>query len=331
MFGSRAKSTCAAPLRGSPPRLRLIAASLDLRRGFLLNVLMQIESLKVFCDLAETESFTKTAQINNVTQSAVSQTISALEREFRSLLVERSRKHFHLTPEGQVLYDKSKEITKTFDALETKLKDVKNDISGKLRIATVYSIGLHELPPYVRRLLKDYPHVNAHIEYRRSNQVYEDVKSNAVDLGIVAYPNRDPNLELVSLRKDPLVLICHPQHPFASLKSIKLKALNGQRLISFERDIPTRRALDRIFKHEGVKAEHFREFDNIEILKRVVEVDSGVAVVPEPTVRREVANGTLVAVPLDGKYSRDLGLIYKKSKVLSPAMKQFITLLKEPL
>src|SRR5205814_2969166 len=190
---------------------------------------MQIDSLKVFCDLAETESFTKAAQINGVTQSAVSQQISALERTFKSLLIERSKKKFRLTREGQVLYDYSKQIIAAYQALQSKLQEIKDIISGTIRVATIYSVGLHDLPPYLKKFLKGYPTVTVHVEYRRPNQVYEDVLGNVVDLGLVAYPNRDSKLEVIPLRKDPLVLVCRPQHPFARHKRLKLKTLNGQK------------------------------------------------------------------------------------------------------
>src|ERR1051325_4094404 len=173
---------------------------------------MQIDSLKVFCDLADTESFTKAAQINNVTQSAVSQQISSLERLFKSLLIERSKKKFRLTREGQVLYEYSKQIIGTYQALQSKLQEIKDIISGTIRVATIYSIGLHDLPPYLKKFLKGNPTVTAQVEYPRPNQVYEDVTGNVVDLGLVAYPSRDHKLEIVPLRKDPLVLVCHPQH-----------------------------------------------------------------------------------------------------------------------
>ena len=181
---------------------------------------MQIESLKVFCDLAESESFTKAAQINSVTQSAVSQQISSLERQFKSILIERSKKKFRLTREGQVLYEYSKQIIQTYQSLQSKLQEIKDVISGTIRVATIYSIGLHDLPPYLKKYLKSYPTVNVHVEYRRSNQVYDDVLSNVVDLGLVAYPVRDNKLDVVSLRRDRLVLVCHPQHPLAKSESV---------------------------------------------------------------------------------------------------------------
>ncbi len=292
---------------------------------------MQIESLKVFCDLAETESFTKAAQINGVTQSAVSQQISSLERTFKSLLIERSKKKFRLTREGQMLYDFSKQIIQTYESLHSKLQELKDIISGTIRVATIYSIGLHDLPPYIKKFLKNYPTVNVHVEYRRANQVYDDVLSNVVDLGLVAYPAKDSKLEIVALHKDPLVLICHPQHPFARQKSIRFKALTGQKFIGFEPDIPTRKALDRILKDHGVDPKHAMEFDNIETVKRAVEIDAGISIVPKGTITQEVSKQTLVALALeDGDFYRPIAAIYKKNKVLSPAMKQFLAMLKEP-
>ena len=94
---------------------------------------MQIESLKVFCDLAESESFTKAAQINNVTQSAVSQQITSLERLYKSLLIERSKKRFRLTREGQVLYDYSKQIIGTYEALGSKLQEIKDNVAAAVQ------------------------------------------------------------------------------------------------------------------------------------------------------------------------------------------------------
>src|SRR5215208_5667906 len=283
---------------------------------------MQIESLKVFCDLAETESFTKAAQINQVTQSAVSQQISSLERQFKSLLIERSKKRFRLTREGQVLYEYSKQILNTFDSMTNRLQEIKDIVSGTIRVATIYSIGLHDLPPYLKKFLKAYPTVNVHVEYRRANQVYEDVMGNVVDLGLVAYPVRDQKLEIFPLRKDPLVLICHPQHPLGRNKSIKLKSVSGQKFIGFEPDIPTRKALDKILKENNVEVQHVMEFDNIETVKRAVEIDAGVAIVPQGTVVQEVAKQTLAQVSIEeGQFHRPLAAIYKKNKVLSPAMK----------
>ena len=239
---------------------------------------MQIESLKVFCDLAETESFTKAAQINNVTQSAVSQQISSLERQFKSLLIERSKKKFRLTREGQVLYEYSKQIIQTYDSLHNRLQEIKDIISGTIRVATIYSIGLHDLPPYLKKFLKLYPTVNVHVEYRRANQVYEDVLSNVVDLGLVAYP-----IARHQAGNGPVA----QGHAGADLpsaasagqdtESSNYPSWPAQKFISFEPDIPTRKAIDKILKDHDVEVQTVMEFDNIETVKRAVEIDAGVS------------------------------------------------------
>jgi DNA-binding transcriptional LysR family regulator len=291
---------------------------------------MQIESFKIFCDLAETESFTKAAQISGVTQSAVSQQISSLERQLHCLLIERSKKKFRLTREGQLLYEYSKQIMQSYESLLSRLQEVKDIVSGTIRVATIYSIGLHDLPPYLKRFLKAYPTVNVHVEYQRANQVYDDVLGNVVDLGLVAYPNKDPRLELVPLRNEVLVAICHPSHPLAKLRTLKLGQLQDQKFIAFEPDIPTRKAIDKFLRDHGVTVRTVMEFDNIETVKRAVEIEAGVSVVPQGTVAQEVAKQTLAAIPFsDATLTRPVAVIYKKNKVLSPAMKQFIDTLRD--
>lgn len=292
---------------------------------------VQIQSFRVFCDLAETESFTKSAQINGITQSAVSQQVSSLERQLKCLLIERSKKRFRLTHEGRLLYEGGKQIIQTYDSLLNQLQEAHDVVAGSIRVATIYSIGLHNLPPYVKRYLKAYPTVSIHIEYRRANQVYEDVLGNVVDLGLVAYPVKDPRIEVLPFRQEIMTLICHPGHPFARLKSVQLAQLQGQRFIGFEHDIPTRRAVDRLLRDQGIEVKIVMEFDNIETVKRAVEIEAGVAVVPAGTVAQEVAKQTLVAVPFAKPIpERPLAVIHRRSKVLSPAMKRFIEMLKEP-
>ena len=176
---------------------------------------MQIENFKTFADLVETKSFSKSAKLNGITQSAVSQQARAMERHFKTLLIDRSQKQFQLTREGQRVYESAKEILHTYDKLLSELQEMKKVISGTIRISTIYSIGLHELPAYIKKFLHDYPSVNVRVEYRRSNLVYEDILHNAVDFGLVAFPVKQRQIEAIPFRDDHLVLICHPGHPLA--------------------------------------------------------------------------------------------------------------------
>jgi DNA-binding transcriptional LysR family regulator len=124
-------------------------------------------------------------------------------------------------------------------------------------------------------------------------------------------------------------MICHPQHPLAKSKSVKLSQLAGQKFISFEPDIPTRKAIDKILRDHDVEVQSVMEFDNIETVKRAVEIEAGISIVPQATITQEVAKQTLAELRIEGvELFRPLAAIYKKNKVLSPAMKQFLHILK---
>lgn len=289
---------------------------------------MHVENFKIFSDLVESQSFSRAAKLNGVTQSAVSQQLRSMEKHFNVLIVDRSQKQFRLTREGHKLYDSAKEIMHRYEKLISDLQEMKKVISGTIHISTIYSIGLHELPPYITKFLKEYPAVNCRVEYRRSNLVYEDILQNAVDIGLVAFPTKMRQLEVIPFLEDRLVLVCNPNHEFANRKTIDVKELGSQNFVSFDPDIPTRKATDQIFREARMEIDPVMEFDNIETVKRAVEIDAGVAIVPQATVQQEVRQGLLRAVQLRGKqFTRPLAIIHRKGRVLTPAMKKLIACL----
>jgi DNA-binding transcriptional LysR family regulator len=286
---------------------------------------MQIENLKIFADLVETRSFSKAAKLNDITQSAVSQQARAMERHFKALLIDRSQKQFQLTREGHRVYESAKEILHTYEQLLSELQDMKKIISGTIRIATIYSIGLHELPPFIKKFLHDFPSVNVRVEYRRSNLVYEDILHNAVDFGLVAFPVKMRQIEVLPFRNDHLVVIAHPSHPLAKRGEVEVQDLAGAKYVGFDPDIPTRKAVDQIFREHKLEIEPVMEFDNIETVKRAVEVDHGIAIVPQATVTQEAKQGTLAVLRFKGReLTRPLAILHRKGRVLTPAMKKFI-------
>jgi len=291
---------------------------------------MQIETLKIFCDLVETESFSQAAERNFVTQSAVSQQVRSLEEKFRRRLLERvrGRREVHLTNAGEVFYRESRNVLAAFGLLQESMRELSGTVSGTVRVATVYSVGLHELPPVVRRFMELYPGAKIDLEYSRTTRIVRDVLSGAVELGVVAFPEKRRGLSVVALPGDRLVLICPPSHKLAAHKKVKASELQGQDFVLFERDIPTRRATDRILKSHSVSVRRVAEFDNIETIKRAVEVGMGCAIVPRPSVLDEQRSGQLAVVPLsEPEWMRSVGIIHRSDRTLSIAARKFIELL----
>jgi DNA-binding transcriptional LysR family regulator len=290
---------------------------------------VHIETLKTFCDLVESGSFTRAAQINLVSQSAVSQQLKTLEGRYGCQLLERDRRsRLVLTELGRQFYAGCRELLERFGTLETELRKGSGSITGTARVATVYSIGLYALPPYVSSFMKTHPQVKVHLEYRRTDKVCEGCLDNSVDFGIVAFPIRRANLAVVPWQEEPLILVCAPGHPLARRRRVSLSLLRGAEFIAFERDIPTRRTIDRVLASHGVRVNRVMEFDNIETIKRAVEVGSGISIVPETTVAGELKRGVLVRVGLaEGRFTRSVGIVHRRGRALSNAAREFMRLL----
>ncbi len=291
---------------------------------------MQIETLKIFCDLVETKSFSQAAERNFVTQSAVSQQVRATEERVKRRLLERvrGRREVRLTEAGEAFYQESRSVIAAYAKLEEQMRAHAGTVSGTVRVATVYSIGLHELPPVVRRFMALYPAAKIDLEYSRTTRIVRDVLSGAVELGVVAYPERKRGLEVVPLEGDRLVLICPPEHALAKRRRIRASELHNQDFVLFERDIPTRRATDRILRAHNVSVRRVAEFDNIETIKRAVEVGFGIAIVPRPSVLDEQRSGQLSVVALvEPEWTRTVGVIHRSDRTLGIAARKFIELL----
>lgn len=281
---------------------------------------MQLESLKMFCDVVETGSFSRAAQLNHVTQSAVSQQIRALELRYEQRLLSRSARQVTPTPAGERLFRGCKEILARFAEVENEIREQASEVQGTTTVSTIYSVGLHELSSIQRTLLKTHPKVNMRLVYRRSDQVYDDIILGQAEIGVVAYPQPRAGVDIHPFRDDRLGVVCAPNHPFAQKSKVSITALSGQPFIAFDREAPTRKALDKLFREKNVEVQPVMEMDNVETIKRAAEMGLGVAIVPMATAQHEVSLGTLVVKPIaEGPVSRPIGLLIRKGKYLDRA------------
>lgn len=289
---------------------------------------MQIQSLRVFCDLIDTASFSEAAERNGISQSAVSQQIRNLEERYGVVFFERGKKNFAITPEGRVFGNIAREIVALHSSIDDRLRALRDVVAGSLRVATIFSIGLHELPPLVKRFRRRFPDVGLELVYLRSNQVYVEVQEGRADLGLVAYPKARKGIVTEEYSRDQLALVCAADHPLGERTQIDLADLRGCRYVAFAADLPTRKAVDRMFRHRGVHLDPLMEFDDVEAVKRAVEVESGVSILPKSVVERERITGVLRVVEIRGKDAwRPLGLVKRRTRAVSPAMREFRAML----
>jgi DNA-binding transcriptional LysR family regulator len=286
---------------------------------------MHIETLKIFCDVVENQSFSLAATQNYITQSAVSQQVRGLEERYGKRLLDRKRGSVRPTAAGDILHRGARELLHTFNEMEAQLQGLSNVVTGSIRVGTVHSVGLYELSEPLKAYFADFPMVNVYLEYDRSSHVYEQVLRANVDLGIVAYPTARAQITVLDFRTDQLVVVCIPEHPLAERGKVALADLEGEKFVGFEKGIPTRLALDRRFAERNVDVQYVAELDNIEMVKRLVEVGAGIAIIPEKACINEVNNGSLVKLELtDPGMTRPIGIIHRTGKHFSPAAEKFI-------
>lgn len=288
---------------------------------------MQLEALEIFCEVARLRSFSQAARARGITQSAVSQVVSQLEARVQTRLIDRSTRPLRLTPPGQKYYDGCKTMLERFAEVEADVRGMRAEDVGTVQVAAIYSVGLGDMGQYVRRFAEEQPHAQVHIEYHHPDKVYQRVLDGTADLGLVSFPHKTPKLTALPWKEEEMVLACAPAHPLAQRPAVRPAELMDAAFVHFERNLAVRRQVDRFLKAQGVAVEVVLEFDNIENIKQAVALGAGVALLPEPTVRREVQARTLAARPLVGcRLTRPLGIVHRRQR-LGAAARRFVDLL----
>ena len=291
---------------------------------------MHIEMLKIFCDLVDLRSFSKTAEKHLLSQSAVSQQLAQLELAHKCQLINRKKRPIELTKAGQLFYQASKDMLDRYEQFRNGLSALQKSSVSRIDVAAIFSIGMHTLPDYVKRFMVSYPYVNVHVEYFSASRIYELVLAGSVDIGLVAVPKRDKRLDVYEFEDEPLVLVCSPKHPLSRESQIDIHKLQFERFIAFEKDVPTRAWIDTILERYNVVVRPVMEFDNIETVKRAVEINSGISILPQTAVLQEVGSGTVRAISFSNEnFIRPTGTIVRKGRVLSQAGRYFIELLRK--
>jgi DNA-binding transcriptional LysR family regulator len=290
---------------------------------------MHIGSLKLFCDVVRLHSFSRCAEENGVTQSAASQAVHSLEEHLGVSLIDRSQRPWELTSEGKIFYEGARDVVERYAELESQVKSLHEEVSSVVRVGSIYSAGLRHMNYFAQKFSELYPKATVHLDYLHPERVYEAAANEEVDLGIVSFPRAHRDIAVIPWKQEPMVLACHPGHKLAKIREVSPAQLNGEKFVAFERGLGIRSEVDRFLKKHEADVDVALEFDNIESIKRAVEIGSGVALLPRTTLDREVAEKTLAAVPLAGEFSRPLAIIHRRGRKFGANVKRFIELLQD--
>lgn len=291
---------------------------------------MNLDTLRIFCSVVTQKSFSRGAAANKVSQSAATQAVRRLERELGVELIDRTRRPFLLTPAGEMCYEAFREMLEIYDTLTARLQSTRGEVTGTVRVGAIYSVGLHDMSECMRQFLRRYPQAQVRLEFLHPSRIYEAVLAGELDMGVISYPQSSPEIDVIPLREERMVLVCSPEHRLADRDEVSVKDIAGEPFVGFDRGLSIRRHVDRYLRERNVSVQVVMAFDNIETIKQAVEVGVGISILPEPTVRREAAAGTLKIITLKpDELTRPVGIIHHHRKVFTPAMAKFIELLKE--
>lgn len=294
---------------------------------------MNLKSLKIFCDIISRRSFSRAAEDNGISQSGASQVVGQLENRLGVQLIERSKRPLVPTREGKVFLEGCRKLLAAYDALEDEVRTLHNEVAGRVRVAAIYSVGLHHMSSYLQEFRAQHPKAHVRLEYLHPERVLESIENGEADLGIVSYPRSNRLVEAEPWREEAMVIVCAPSHPLAEADETPLAAIAGLPMVGFDADLVIRHEIDRVLDGHGVEVEVAMEFDNIETIKRAIEINAGIAILPEPTVLREVAAGTLARVRIADADAarllvRPLGIIRSRNRQLAPTAQRFLDLLR---
>ena len=291
---------------------------------------MNLETLHLYCEIVRVHSFSRGAAENGVSQSAASQAVQQLESELHVQLLDRSKRPFALTPEGRKFYEACRTLLQNFERTRAEISQTRQELEGTVRVAAIYSVGLHGISGQMQRFLSLHPKTRVRLECLHPRRVVETVVQDEADIGVLSYPPANRALSVVPLRSDPIVFVCPPHHRLARRRTLAATDLNGEPFVAFDADLSIRKAIDRALRKRNAKASVVMEFDNVETIKQAIINGAGVSLLPAPTIVKEVGIRTLSAVPLNiPELTRPVAAIHRRNKLLTPAVARFLATLQE--
>lgn len=266
--------------------------------------------------------------MNGVSQSAASQHLQELERRLGETLLDRSTRPFRVTELGELYLGLCQDVLRRCEEFDAECERRKNIISGTLRVAAIYSVGLSTMTAIESAFRARFPGASLEVEYLRPDRVYESVMQETCELGLISYPESTRDINVLPWLDEPMVLGLSPGHPLAARTKIQPAELNGVSFIAFDPDLPIRHHIDRFLSEWRILVKQSMSFDNIQMIKEALVLGRGVSILPLRMMDAEIQEGKLVAVPIEAEgLVRPLGIIHLRRRPFSPVAERFCTML----
>ncbi|MDX2270154.1 MAG: LysR family transcriptional regulator [Bryobacter sp.] len=290
---------------------------------------MQLEHLRLFRDIAQSRSVSRGATLNKISQSAASQHLQELERQFGVRLVDRTVRPIRLTHAGLAYLDFCRDVLRRKTEFDGELDELKSETGGELRVAAIYSVGLSTMGALEAKFSERFPEASLAIEHLRPERVYDAVREERAELGLVSYPAPSREIAVLPWREEKMVLVMPPGHELEGTKRISPARLDGQEFVAFDEDLPIRKNIDRYLRDNDAEVEPIMHFDNLQSIKEAVLLGRGISIVPWPVIAQDVAAGRLRAADLSPNLMRPVGVIHRKGAKLSRSAAAFLEILRE--
>jgi DNA-binding transcriptional LysR family regulator len=262
-----------------------------------------------------------------VSQSAATQHVQEVEKRLGVALFDRSKRPLGLTGAGKLYAEFCREVLERKEEFDLALERLKTEVDSTVRVASIYSVGLSEMGRLQEEFAGRYPEACLHVEYMRPDRIYVAVQDGTADLGVVSYPEASREIAAIPWRNEEMQLAVAPSHALAGRQEVHPADLNGQDFVGFDEDLSIRKEMERFFRTQGIAVNLVMHFDNIQMIKEAVALGRGVSILPARTMRAEIAQGRLVAVPLrEPDLVRPLGILHQKRKKLNRAAQAFLAL-----
>ena len=286
---------------------------------------MDLRQLEILRAVAQTGSFTSAGEQLHLSQSAVSRQILLLEEELKEQLFLRLGRRIQITPAGTTLLGLSERMFEDLERTRASILDKQSTVTGTVRLVGGMTVCLYVFPPLLKAFRKDHPSVEVKLTPGATPRLIRMLRSGAADLGLLTLPIDEPNLVSVPVMREELLLVTAPTHPLAKRRQVASRDLIGQPFVLFEAGSNSRKAIEAFFVRENIEPKVVTETENVEIIKALVMVGMGIAILPYQSVAREVRSGQLFCARIAGQQLvRETGWVHLRLNRVPRAVQEMM-------